>query len=284
MTPDREATGATVTVACLELAPEVGELERNVAMASAAIAAAAEAGAKVIVLPELVTSGYCFASTDEARSVSIRRDDPVFERWAAEAGGAVVAVGFAELGDDDKLYNSAVLIDRSGVRTVYRKTHLWDTEQLFFTAGSAAAPVVQTAFGRIGLLICYDMEFPEMTRSVALRGADLLVVPTNWPWAQRPAGMPAGEVVIAMAAAMANRMPIACCDRRGIERGQRWHEASTIIGGDGWPLAVANSDGLAMAEIDLAAAGDKRLSSRNDALGDRRPDVYTRGWNVYDQA
>ena len=92
------------------------------------------------------------------------------------------------------------------------------------------APVVETAFGRIGVLVCYDMEFPEMTRSVALRGADLLVVPTNWPWADRPAGMPAGEVVIAMAAAMANRMPIACCDRRGVERGQRWHEATTIIG------------------------------------------------------
>ena len=259
-------------------------MARNVAMASAAIVAAARSGADVIVLPELVTSGYCFASTDEARSVSVRRDDPLFRRWATDAAGAVVVAGFAELGDDDRLYNSAVLLDAHGVRTVYRKTHLWDTEQLFFNAGSAPAPVVHTAFGRIGVLICYDMEFPEMTRSVALRGADLLVVPTNWPWADRPAGMPAGEVVIAMAAAMANRMPIACCDRRGVERGQRWHQASTIVGRDGWPMATADADGVAMAELDLAGTRDKRLSTRNDALGDRRPDIYIRDKTVYDQA
>jgi predicted amidohydrolase len=269
-------TQPTVTVACLELAPEVGQLARNAEMASKAIATAARSGAQVIVLPELVTSGYCFESTEEARSVSIRRDDVLFDQWSAEAGAAVVVAGFAELGDDDRLYNSAVLIE-AGARTIYRKTHLWDAEQLFFTAGSAASPVVQTAFGRIAVMVCYDMEFPEMTRSVALRGADLLVVPTNWPWAVRPAGMPAGEVVIAMAAAMANRMPIACCDRRGIERGQRWHEATTIIGGDGWPIATAGLDGVARAEIDLAATRDKHLSSRNDALGDRRPDVYHRG-------
>jgi len=268
--------GPMVTVACLELAPEVGELARNAAMASRAIGTAARSGAQVIVLPELVTSGYCFESNDEARSVSISQDDPLFDQWSAEAGGAVVVAGFAERGDDERLYNSAVLIDTSGARTVYRKTHLWDTEQLFFTAGSAAAPVVPTAFGRIGVMVCYDMEFPEMTRSVALRGADLLVVPTNWPWAQRPAGMPAGEIVIAMAAAMANRMPIACCDRRGTERGQRWHQATTIIGGDGWPLATAGPDGVAVAEVDLAATRHKHLSSRNDALGDRRPDIYSR--------
>jgi predicted amidohydrolase len=245
-------------------------------MASAAIAAAARSGAQVIVLPELVTSGYCFASTDEARSVSIRPDDPLFDRWSAEAGGAVVVAGFAEVGDDGHVYNSSVLIDATGVRAVYRKTHLWDTEKLFFTPGSAPAPVVPTDFGQIGMLICYDMEFPEMTRSVALRGADLLAVPTNWPWADRPDGMPAGEVVIAMAAAMANRMPIACCDRRGTERGQRWHEASTIVGANGWPLATAGAEGVALATIDLSAARNKRLSSRNDALGDRRTDLYDR--------
>ena len=276
MTDAEPGTDAKVTVACLQLAPQVGELARNVAMASEAIAAARRSGADVIVLPELVTSGYCFDSTDEARSVAIRRDDPVFQRWVGQAGGAVVVAGFAELGDDDRLYNSAALIDAAGVRAVYRKTHLWDTEQLFFTAGSDPAPVVPTAFGRIAMLVCYDMEFPEMTRSVALRGADLLVVPTNWPFAEKPAGMPAGEVVIAMAAAMANRMPIACCDRGGIERGQRWHEATTILGGDGWPLATAGADGVAMAEVDLAATRDKHLSTRNDALGDRRPDVYER--------
>lgn len=261
-------------IMCLELAPQVGQLEHNLDLASAAITAAVAGGADVIVLPELVTSGYCFASCEEARSLAIRPDNEGFARWAAAAGSAIVVAGFAELGHDGLLYNSAALLDRTGVQAVYRKTHLWDSEQLFFTPGAAAPPVIDTAAGRIAVMICYDMEFPEMTRSVALRGADLLTVPTNWPWIEHPQSMPAAEVVIAMAAARVNRLPIACCDRRGIERGQLWNEASAIIGADGWPLASADSDGVACADLDLAAARDKSISPRNDVLRDRRPEVY----------
>ncbi len=261
-------------VICCELAPSVGELDRNLAAASVAVRAAAAARADVIVLPELVTSGYCFQSVDEARSTSIRAAHEVFARWSDDAAGAVVVAGFAELGDDGNLYNSAVLLDGTGARAVYRKTHLWDAEKLYFTAGDAPPPVVDTAVARIGLMICYDLEFPEMTRSVALRGADLLTVPTNWPWVDRPDGMPAPEIVIAMAAARVNKMPIACCDRRGIERGQRWNESTTIMGADGWPLATADAAGTAVADLDLRAGRDKRISGRNDLLGDRRPDLY----------
>lgn len=261
-------------IICCELAPVVGELENNMAMASGAIISAAHAGADVIVLPELVTCGYCFASTSEARSVSIQSNHPVFRRWSREAGGAVVVAGFAEHGEDELLYNSAVLIDGSGVRAVYRKTHLWDTEKLYFTPGSDPPPVIPTEAGRIGVMICYDMEFPEMTRSVALRGSDLLTVPTNWPWVDRPVGMPAPEVIIAMGAARVNRMPIACCDRRGVERGQRWSQASTILGADGWPFATAGASGVAMAEVDLSPGREKQISARNNVLRDRRPDVY----------
>lgn len=259
---------------CCELAPTVGDLTRNLASASAAIRSAAQAGADVIVLPELATSGYCFDSADEARAVSIPATHRVFGQWAKEAGGALVVVGFAELGDDGALYNSAVLLDAAGVRAVYRKVHLWNAEQLYFTPGRARPPVLETAVGRIALMICYDLEFPEMTRSVALRGADLLAVPTNWPWIERPDGLPAPEVVIAMATARVNRMAIACCDRRGIERGQCWNESTTIIGADGWPRATAGPAGVAVAEVDLAAGRDKRISARNDALADRRPDAY----------
>jgi predicted amidohydrolase len=185
-----------------------------------------------------------------------------------------VVGGFAELGDDGTLYNSALVVDRTGVRAVYRKTHLWNTEKLWFTPGSDPAPVVETDRGRIGAMVCYDMEFPEMVRSVAVRGADLLAVPTNWPWVERPDGLPAPEIVIAMGAARVNRLPIACCDRTGVERGQRWNAATAIIGVDGWVRATADDAGRAVADLDLAAARDKTVSERNDALGDRRTDVY----------
>jgi predicted amidohydrolase len=241
---------------------------------SAALRSAPDTGADVVVLPELVTSGYCFESLDEARSVALPADSPALAAWSDDAGGAVVVGGFAELASDGTLYNSAALVDRTGVRTIYRKVHLWDTEQLWFTPGSAPPPVVSTEHGAIGVLVCYDLEFPEMVRSLALRGAELLAVPTNWPWVDRPDGWPAPEVVIAMGAARVNRLPIACCDRRGVERGQRWNQATTIIGVDGWVLATADATGLASAELDLAASRTKGVSPRNDLLGDRRPDVY----------
>ena len=261
-------------IVCAELAPVIGKLDANIARATAAVRSAVGAGADVVVLPELVTSGYCFASLEEVRALSLPADHPAFSAWAAAAGGAVVVAGFAEVAPDGTLHNSAVLVDRTGVRAIYRKTHLWDTEHLWFTPGGAPAPVVETDRGRIGLMICYDLEFPEMTRSVALRGADLLAVPTNWPWVERPPGLPAPEVVIAMAAARVNRMPIACCDRRGTERGQRWNEATTIIGPDGWPVATVDGSGRATATVALGAGRRTAVSPRNDVLGDRRPELY----------
>ena len=159
-------------------------------------------------------------------------------------------------------------------RVFYRKTHLWDTERLYFTPGDEPPPVVDTRVGSVAMMVCYDLEFPEMTRSVAMRGAQLLAVPTNWPYIVRPAGWPAPEVVIAMAAARVNRMAIACCDRSGDDRGTVWNEESTVIAADGWQIATPDADGFVVADLDLAASSDKHISERNDVHGDRRPDVY----------
>jgi predicted amidohydrolase len=138
-----------------------------------------------------------------------------------------------------------------------------------------APPVVDTAVGRIGVAICYDLEFPEVTRQLAVAGAELIAVPTNWPLVDRPPGERPPEVVIAMAAARVNRVAIACCDRAGTERGQRWTEGSTIVAADGWPVAVAGpGTATALADVDLARSRDKRLGEHNDALGDRRPELY----------
>jgi predicted amidohydrolase len=259
-----------VTVACCELAPEIGRVEANIDRVTAAVRSAAAAGADLVVLPELVTSGYCFDSVEEARASALPADSRAFAQWSTI--GPVVVAGFAEAADE-QLYNSAILLDGDR-RTVYRKTHLWDREKLFFTPGSAPPPVVGTRLGAVAVMVCYDLEFPEMTRSVATRGADVLAVPTNWPWVDRPAGMPAPEVVIAMGAARVNHLPIACCDRRGEERGQRWNQASVVIGADGWPIAQADGEGVAIARFDLAATRDKSVSPRNDLLADRRPELY----------
>ena len=263
-------------IVCRQLAPRLGDLEANRAASLGAIRESIDAGADVVVLPELVTSGYVFERADEAVAAAIPRSDPLFAEWAAEAarGAVVVVAGFCERGDDGHVYNSAALVDGTGVRAVHRKTHLWDREKLWFRPGDEPPPVVDTAVGRIGMLICYELEFPELTRQLALAGADLLAVPTNWPLVERPPGEHPPEVLIGMAAARVNRMFVACCDRTGAERGQEWTGGTTIIDEAGWVVATQTAVGPASAELDLARARDKRLTDLCDALGDRRPELY----------
>jgi predicted amidohydrolase len=273
-----DPTRPSVQVACLQLSPKIAELADNCAMSTAAISAATADGAGLIVVPELVTSGYMLESPAEARSVAITPDHQVFADWAAAAGEAVVVGGFCELGDDGLVYNSAAVVDTDGVLAVYRKVHLWDGEKRVFTAGSVAPPVLATRVGSLGVLICYDLEFPEMTRGLALAGAEIIAVPTNWPLLNRPDGERPPELVIARAAARVNRVFIACCDRAGVERGQDWTKGTAIVDAGGWVIAETkkNDAGIpvASATIDPTQAWDKAISPVNDLFLDRRISVY----------
>lgn len=262
-------------IACLQLAPVIGDLEANLEMATAAIADAVAGGAKIVVLPELVTSGYVFADADEARASALTADDTAFDRWRNVSGEAVVVAGFCEAGADGALYNSATIIEGSEVRAVYRKTHLWDREKLVFTPGECLPPVLTTRYGVLAVMVCYDLEFPEVTRAVAVQGAELIVAPVNWPRMPRPAGEWVGELITAMSAARTNRVAIAVCDRTGTERGQQWAESTAIIDADGWVVVeVGNGTGTATADVDLAASRTKNLTDHVHVLTDRRLDLY----------
>lgn len=262
-----------ITVTCVQLAPLVGDLAGNREASIDAVAAAA--GADVIVLPELVTSGYDFECVEQVEAAAIAADDELFDAWETAGNGAVVIGGFAERDEAGVLRNSAMLVDPSGGRVVYRKTHLWDEEAVYFTAGDEPPPVVDTAAGRIGVIVCYDLEFPELTRSLAVRGAELLAVPTNWPLVDRPDGEHPPERIIAMAAARVNRIAIACADRTHNEGGRPYTEGTAIIDANGWtvtkPIAGA---GAVTARIDLEVARIKGISTRNHVFDDRRPAIY----------
>jgi predicted amidohydrolase len=267
-------------VACCALAPRVGEVEDNRARSCAALAAAAVDGARVVVVPELANSGYVFRDADEAQALAEPADGPTVAAWAALARehDLVVIGGFCERDDAGRPRNSAVLIDGArGVRAIYRKAHLWDREDQVFVGGDAPPAVVETALGRIGVMVCYDLEFPEWVRLAALAGADLLCVPVNWPAAPRPAGERPSEVIRAQAAAATNRMFVAVAGRVGIERGVDWVGGSVIVDPDGFPLAgpaAGDEHRTLLARCDLAQARDKRIGARNDALADRRPELY----------
>jgi predicted amidohydrolase len=249
----------------------------NRGLAREAITDAAAKGAGLIVLPELTNSGYVFAGVDEARTLA--DDGAALAEWHDLAARHAVTIvgGFCELGTDGRLYNSAALIDPTGLRAVYRKAHLWHDEQNVFSAGDEDPPVVDTPAGRVGVVICYDLEFPEWIRRPALAGCEILAAPTNWPAERRPAGERAMEVVRVQADASVNRMYIAAADRCATERGVEWVGGSVIVGPDGYPLAgpvQGDRPAVILADCDVAKARDKRVGERNDVLADRRTDLY----------
>ncbi|WP_460110923.1 nitrilase family protein [Pseudomonas sp. H3_D04] len=269
-------------VACCQVAPKIGDLAYNRTLTERAIRSAALQGAQVIVLPELVQSGYLFADRDEALSLSETTDGPTLRLWAALAKelNVVVVGGFCERLQGDALANSAAMIDPQGLRAVYRKAHLWDAESEIFSPGNDAPPVVETVHGRIGMLICYDLEFPEWVRLPALAGAELLCAPVNWPDGPRPPTERAAEVVRVQANASVNRMFIAACDRHGHERGVGWVQGSVIVDADGYPLigpAEQGGEQILLATLNLAEARNKRISARNDLHRDRRLGLYGGG-------
>lgn len=267
------------TVACCQVKPVLGDSRANREVTSDAILRAARAGADVLVLPELVTSGYAFADQREARSLAEPASGPAVSLWSRLARdlGVIIIGGFCELDEFGALRNSAALIDPVGIRAVYRKVHLWDKERLIFEAGDRPPPVVDTAIGRVSMMICYDLEFPEWVRLPALSGVELLCAPVNWPEYPRPSGERPGEIVRVQADAAVNRIFIAACDRVGRERGIDWVGGSTIVDPDGWPLAGtegSQSDTIIAAACHLDNAESKAVGGLSDIHADRRPELY----------
>jgi 5-aminopentanamidase len=272
--------GALTRVAVCQLALTVGAPAANRAVAREAVVRAVGEGARLVVLPELVNSGYVLTGPDEARRLAEPVTGPTVAGWAelARVHDLVIAGGFCELDDAGTVRNSSVLVDAHGTRAVYRKAHLWADEPDCFVPGAEPPPVIDTTIGRVGLLICYDIEFPEWVRAPALAGADILAVSANWPAGDSP---PATErnilLVNVQAAAYTNGVFVALADRCGTERGATWTGGSVIVGPDGYPLAgpvLADRPAHLVADADLGRARDKSVGPRNDMHADRRTDLY----------
>ncbi|HEY4006356.1 MAG TPA: nitrilase-related carbon-nitrogen hydrolase [Pseudonocardia sp.] len=269
-----------VRAAAVQLRIDVDDPDGNRARAAEAVADAAASGAQLVVLPELACTGYVFTDRAESRRRAEPRDGRTLSAWRdlSARHRLVLVGGFAELGEDGEVYNSAALCDGGELRAVYRKAHLWDQEAEHFRPGDQRPPVLATSAGRVGLMICYDLEFPEWTRLVALAGAQVLAAPTNWPAAlPRPAGERAIEVVRVQASASVNRLFVVAADRCGPERGVDWVGGSVIANPDGYPLAgppATPTPALLLADLDLTQADDKATGPRNDVFTDRRPHLY----------
>lgn len=227
------------------------------------------------VLPELFSSGYVFGSRTEAERLA----EPIpgggttegLIRLAVESRAAIVA-GLPERAPDGRIFNSAIAVDPSGLRALYRKIHLFDFEKEWLDPGDLGFPVVDLAGARVGMMICFDWRFPEAARTLALSGAQVIAHPSNLvhPYCQ--------EAIVTRS--LENKVFIVTANRIGREERAGLSVAFTgksrIVAPDGSVLAEGPVDRTAarVVEIEPSLADDKGVTAHNDLIADRRPSFY----------
>lgn len=260
-----------------------GDVAANLAqLRERALGAVAE-GAQLVVFPECGLTGYAFADAAAARAAAIAPDGPELARVheLARTSGAWLVVGFVERtctagGGDGPLYNAAALVGPAGVALHYRKLHLpFLGCDRFMAPGDLPLSVATTPLGRIGLSICYDGSFPESARVLKLKGAQLIVLPTNWPEAATISRQHQSIV-----RAFENHVHYAACNRVGSEGGFRFPGESSIVDCSGRVVARAGEEASTLfAELDLPAADRNRVINvpgqyELDRIAHRRPEHY----------
>jgi predicted amidohydrolase len=263
-------------VAVAQMEPKLGENERNLDAGLARLAEAVAAGAELLVLPECAIPGYMFGSLEEAMPYAEEIPGPSTDALEAACRrlGAHVVCGLLER-DGDLLRNAAVLVGPDGLVGSYRKTHLPFLGVDRFTTPGDELPVFDTTLGRIGVEICYDLRFPEVTRTLALRGAEIVAHPTNFPMAAK-----VQTELITVARAAENRIFLLTANRVGKERWGEFCGWSQIVDPYGKRLAEAGQreEALLVADIDIEKARDKDYVIPGEyelyLFGDRRPELY----------
>jgi predicted amidohydrolase len=266
-------------VAACQIDPQLGEVDANLERISTAVADAAAGGASFIVLPEAAVTGYAFASLAEALPVARRAESAEKMLAGLVATHRVTIVCGTLEASGDEVFNVALVLLPDGRRYRYRKIHLpFLGIDRFATPGPDAPSVIEMDGLRFGVLICYDLRFPEAARICALEGADLIALPTNWP-----VGVPFHPDLFAPARAAENHCYVLACDRVGTERGTTFMGRSVLFDPDGQRLAIASDtdEELLIADIDPLLARATHVSRLHgehewDTINDRRPGLYER--------
>lgn len=256
-------------LAGLQMRSVGGDIAANLALIEGAAAEAAGKGATLLVTPELGVIGY--GAGEVILKLAQPVDGPIvqqLQRMSRSLGIAIIA-GFAER-EGNAVYNSAVHVDGDGEPTLYRKSHLYgDYERSLFTPAAPSTRLFEHDGVNCGMLICYDVEFPENARRLALAGADAVLVPTALPagWS----GTFIAEHMI-QTRAFENQVFVAYVNHCGSDAMFSFAGSSRIASPDGQVLAKANSadEALIVAEVDPQAFTISR--AENTYLKDlRRP-------------
>jgi 5-aminopentanamidase len=269
---------AKTTIACVQMDCELGNVALNRARIIAQLKEAATRAAEIVIFPECALTGYCFDSLAEAAAFAEPMDGPSAQVIAAvcRETGTHAVVGFIERAGDE-CYNAALLIGPAGSVGCYRKAHLpFLGVDRFLTPGNRPFQIYDLPQGRVGLNICYDASFPEAARVLKLLGAQLIILPTNWP-----PGAWRTPAFVVNTRAQENHLYFAACNRVGTERGWQFIGRSKVVDYNGDTIAEASGEQeeILTVEIELQAADNNRIVNvagayEIDRLADRRPELY----------
>ncbi|HET6400511.1 MAG TPA: nitrilase-related carbon-nitrogen hydrolase [Candidatus Kapabacteria bacterium] len=259
-------------IACVQFAPTYRDIKKNLDRVSDFVHSA---DADLVIFPELALTGYFFTSPDEIVPMAEPVDGQLARAFVeiAKRENKAIIIGFLEA-TDNKCYNAALAFDNTGALAGhYRKLHLFYYETQIFARGDLGFPVfpLQTRSGmaNVGMLICYDWRFPEAARALALKGAELIAMPSNIVTTTSMLH------TTLQTRAFENKVALAFADRIGAEEnaGERlaFRGESAIIGMNGEILAKAseNSEEIIIAEVDLSKTRNKRINKFNDIFSDR---------------
>jgi len=266
-------------IAGVQMDVRIENVDRNLQVMIDRLRETTGAGARLTVFPECALTGYCFGSLDEARPFAQSIPGPATEtvrEACAELGCYYVIFGMLEQ-VGEKLFNAAVLVGPTGVIGSYRKVHLpYLGIDMFTSFGDRPFAVHNAGELKVGMNICYDAAFPEASRSLAILGADLIALPTNWP-----PGAECTAASVINARAMENAVYFLAVNRVGSERGFDFIGRSKIVDPSGKTLAESQGLGeeILYAEIDPAKSRRKHIirvpgKHEIDRLADRRPEMY----------
>lgn len=267
---------AVTRAAVVQMDVALGEVGHNQRRVLERLDRAAEDGAATVVFPECALTGYGFASVEEARPVAREAVRAASDIVAACRERCITAIVGTLEEVEGGVFNAALIAASDGEATLYRKCHLpyLGIDKVASRGGSLRA--IETPEARLGVLICYDLRFPEASRRLALDGAEVLCVPTNWP-----EGADTAPDFVTRARAFENRVYVLAANRIGAERGFTFIGRSQIVEPSGRVLAEAGpgDETILMADLNLDLARQKRVIIRPgefemDLIGDRRSDLY----------
>jgi len=268
----------SVRVGVYQFAPQFGQVHHNLTKVACALQ---QCRPDLLVLPELFNCGYQFTSTDEVERLaeSVPDGETTRQLESLAAGASMYIVGGVAEREEDRFYNSAVLIGPQGFIGKYQKTHLFFQETLWFSPGRTGFSVFPCpgSWGeaRVGLMVCYDWLFPEAARTLALRGADIIAHPACLVLPHCPEAM--------ITRSLENRVFSITADRVGTERRAPGQELqyigqSQVVSPRGEMLfRLDDEECLRTIDIDPGESRDKSITPYNDILADRRPGFYMHG-------